>query len=461
MKKIWSVFKSLGERRFWMILLPLAIPIALQNLLTNSFQLVDTLMIGQLGDDAIAAVGLAGRISFFAGIVIFGFASGGSVFLAQYWGARDMAGLKRAYGFITLCNVAFATILALVCFLIPEQVMSILTNDAQMIKDSAQYLRIACFSYVGIAISQSGSTALRCTEKVKLPMYISFAAVIANAALNYALIFGKLGLPAMGIRGAAIATTISALMNPVLLYLFSIRSRNILMTPLREMFAITSSFVKEFLRRGTPVLMNELLWVIGMTIYDSVFGRMGPGNYTALTVFRTIENVAFVFFAGLCNACNVLVGKSVGESDFSRAKRDAARYMVLVPIFGVVVGSLLILLRNPILGLFSITEESARVAELLIIIYALEIGLRNIPYISIVGIFRSGGDTTYGLYVELGDYYLFAIPLTIVLGLVLKLDFPLVYLIMLLAEDIPKTFFCAWRFVSMKWIKPVKLISKE
>ncbi len=457
MKKLVNIFKSLSERQFWRVMLPLAIPIALQNLLTNSFQLVDTLMVGKLGDSAIAAVGSAGRISFFAGIVIFGFASGGAVFLAQYWGANDTAGLKRAYGFVLVCTTVFASILAVVCCVIPRQVMSILTDNPQMIADGAEYLRIACFSYVGIAMSQTMSTALRCTERVKLPMFVSFAAVGMNALLNYILIFGKLGFPAMGIRGAACATLISALLNPVLLLLFSIKSDNIIVSRLRDVFNFPKAFVKEFVRRAAPVLFNETLWVIGMTVYDAVYGRMGAGNYTALTVFRTVESIVFVSFVGVCNACNVIVGKSVGEGNYERAKLDARRYTLLVPILGLLTGGALILLRKPILSLFDITDASSHIAEMLMIIYGLEVGLRNIPYMTIVGIFRAGGDTKTGLIIEALDYYLLAIPLTIVLGLVLKLDFLLVYLIMLLAEDLPKSIFCLVRLLSDKWILPVDL----
>ena len=454
-KKFIYTVKSLKDRAFWAALLPLAIPIALQNLLTNSFQLVDTLMIGKLGDTAIGAVGAAGRVSFFAGIVIFGVCSGGAVFIAQYWGAKDIAGVRRAYGLITLITTAFAALLSLLCFIFPTQVLSILTNDADKIADGAEYLRIACFSYIGIALSQCFGTALRCTEKVKLPMYVSFASVVLNALLNYTFIFGKFGAPELGIVGAGVATTVSALLNPILLLLFSIRSGNVLTSKPRDMFDFSGGFVGRFIRRAYPVVLNELFWVTGMTIYDMVYGRMQPTDYTALTVFRTIESLSFVLFMGVCNSCNVVVGMAVGEGDYHRAKLDAARYLLLVPAIGTVMGVIMILVRAPILSLFDISAEAAYKASVLLLIYACEMSLRNIPYMSICGIFRAAGDTKSGLYFEMGDYYLFAIPLTIVLGLVVKLDFLWVYLIMLLAEDVPKSILCMWRFLTFKWIKPV------
>lgn len=454
-KKLRYVIASLGDRSFWAAMLPLAVPIALQNLLTNSFQLVDTLMIGKLGDTAIGAVGAAGRVSFFAGIVIFGVCSGGAVFIAQYWGAKDLLGVRRSFGLVTVITTAFALVLTVLCFIFPTQVLSILTNDPLKIEAGAAYLRIACFSYIGIALSQSFGTALRCTEKVKLPMYVSFASVVLNALLNYAFIFGKLGAPELGVVGAGVATAVSALLNPLLILLFSIRSGNILTSRPKDVFSFNSAFVKKFAKRAYPVVLNELFWVTGMTIYDMVYGRMDPTDYTALTVFRTIESISFVLFMGVCNACNVVVGMAVGEGDHARAKLDAARYLLLVPVIGTIIGGLLILVRMPVLSLFDISGRAAHTASVLLIIYAAEMSLRNIPYMSICGIFRAAGDTKSGLYFEMGDYYLFAIPLTVVLGLVVKMDFLWVYLIMLLAEDIPKSILCLWRFLSMKWIKPV------
>lgn len=455
MMKILKTIKSVFDRDFLKVMLPLALPIALQNLLMSSLQLVDTLMIGQLGEEAIAAVGSAARVSNLAGIILFGFASGGAVFLAQFWGSREIDKMRRTYGMLILCDVPVAVIIAGICMLFPESVMSILTNDAGMIANGASYLRIACISYIGLSLSQVFSTVLRCTEEVKLPLIASACSVVSNAFLNYVFIFGKLGLPAMGIEGAALATAISAFVTPLVLFVFSIVKKNILRSRIREMFSFETGFAKQFFIRALPVVFNEALWVIGTTGYDMVFGRMGSDNYSALTVFRTIEGIAYVLFIGICNACNVMVGKAIGEGNHDRAVDYAYRFMILVPILGLFIGALVIGFSNPILNLFDLSVSGRHAAMLLVIIYGLEVGLRNIPYISVVGIFRAGGDTKTGMLYDAPILYGFALPLTAVCGLVLKLNFVVVYVIMLLSEDLIKNFLCIRRVISKKWIMPV------
>ena len=455
MKKFFATFKSAFSLSFLKVMLPLAVPIALQNLLMSSFQLVDTLMIGQLGEVAIASVGSAGRVLNFIGIVFFGFASGGAVFLAQYWGSRDFEKMSRTYGLLLACNVPIAIIFGLICMLIPEKVMRIMTNDASMIETGADYLRIASVSFLGSALSQTFSTALRCSEEVKIPLISSLCAVIMNAILNYIFIFGKLGIPALGVRGAAIATSISSLVNAGMMLLLSIKKKNILMSSLKETFGFDLHFAKQFFRRALPVVLNEGLWVTASTGYDVIFGRMGSENYSALTIFRTVEGICFTFFIGICNACNVMVGKAIGAGDREKAIDYANRYMLLFPVVSLFIGLCAIALSNPILNLFKLTPAGRHTAWLLIFIFGLELALRNVPYISIVGIFRGGGDTKSGMYYDLPVMFLFALPLTAVCGLVFKLDFVLVYLIMLLSEDIIKSILCIRRYLSKKWIMPV------
>lgn len=444
------------DKNFWKSMLRLALPIAFQNLLTTSLSLVDTLMIGQLGDVSIAAVGIASQVAFFVNIAMFGIASGGAVFIAQYWGRGDRDGISRAYGMMLICNIPIALILSTVVFLFPNSVIGLFSNDQVAIAEGARYIKIACFSYLGVALSQTFSIVLRSTEEVKLPVVSGAVAVVINVILNYVLIFGKFGFPAMGVEGAALATTISGLFSPILMLVISIFKKNVLVPPIRKMFSISKEFVAEFFQRASPVLINETLWALGVMGYNAVFGRMGTGNYSALTIFRTVENISFVFFIGICNACNVMIAKRVGAGDIEEAKQYSKRFLLLVPALAVVVGAMVILLREPILGIFNIASEVHSTASILLLIYGLEMGLRNIPYVSVVGIFRAGGDTKTGMKYDLLSLWLLALPITAVCGLVLDMPFIWVYVIMLLCEDLLKNVLCIRRYLSMKWIQPVK-----
>ncbi len=452
--------RFLADRDFWRSVLPLALPITLQNLLTASFHLVDTLMVGQLGDATIAAVGVAGQISMFINIIFFGITAGGSVFIAQYHGARDRDGISRVYGLMMTFTIPAALIFALIGRCFSVQLLSIFTNEPELIELGAKYLRVACLSYIGIGLNQAFCIVLRSTEEVRLPMLTSATGVLLNAAANYALIFGKWGFPSMGVEGAALATVISASCGPVLLLAISLKRRNALRAPIRKMLSYNLAFVRAFWKRSLPILFNETIWSVGVMGYNMVFGRMGADNYAALTIFRTIENLGFVMFIGICNACAVLVGKRIGEGNEEAAKVCAGRFLILVPLVGAAVGVLLLLLTHPILNLFNITPDVRRTAHSLLIIYAVEIGVRNIPYVAICGIFRAGGDTKTGLKYDAICLYGIALPLVIVSAFWLKLPFLAVYVLMLLGEDLLKSYLCIRHYRGMSWIRPVVDVQK-
>ena len=453
--------KWLFDRNFLKDMLPLAFPIALQNLLMCSFRLVDTLMIGRLGDTAIASVGLAGQISFFVETITFGLATGASVFISQYHGANNRDGILRAFGATVLFSLPIGLAVAALAFLAPERVMAVLTDDPALIETGAQYVRYACFSYLGITIYNPLAVVLRSTENVRVPMVTSITAAVTNAVLNYCLIFGKLGLPEMGVAGAGLATAVSALLNPLLMLIISFAEKNVLCAPIKKFFDLPRAFLKEYWYRVLPALGNEGAWGVSVLIINMIFGRMGADNYAALTVFRTVENIVFVFFIGICNACSILVGKRVGMGDVSGAKDYSKRFFLLVPIIGVVLGAAIISLRMPVLSLFDISGQARHTAAMLMIFYGFEVSLRNVPYIGIVGVFRGGGDTKFGLFADAFCEYVVAIPISFVLGILLKAPFLTTYIAMILVDDAFKVTFVLVHYIRMKWIKPVRGVPGE
>lgn len=445
----------LGGADFWKPAIRLGFPVALQNLLVSSFSLVDTLMLGQLGDVAVASVGMAGQWSWLLSIFFYGISSGGAVFLSQYWGAKDFKGIRRTYGIMAVGALGIALAMALTAIFAPTLVMRIFSNDAVAIETGASYLRIAGLSYIALAFSQVFSTVLRSTEEVKLPLIASLFGVLGNTVLNYGLIFGKFGMPALGVQGAAIATVISSWIGPVVLFLISFKRRNLLICPLRELLSFDKGFVAKFARVSLPALINEGMWALGTLGYNMVFGRMGTMQYAALTIFRTIESMFFAFYAGMCHACGVLVGREIGAGRIKESVQYANRFTVVMPTFSILLGLLMIVTRGLFLRLFDVSPEVTEMAKSILLVYALEIPIRNIPYVTICGVFRPGGDTKTGVWYDLISVWLIALPLTAVAGLVLKLDFVLVYLIMVIAEDWLKAILCIRRLRSKKWIMPV------
>ncbi|MEA4914189.1 MAG: MATE family efflux transporter [Christensenella sp.] len=445
---------DLFDRSFWAVALPLIIPIALQNLLMTSFRLVDTLMVGRLGDVSIAAVGLAGWASFFVELLAFGMSSGAAVFVAQYHGANNKEGILRTYGMMLLFMVPLGLVFTVGVGLFPSFVMGLFTEDPALIAEGVKYLQFACVSYLSLTINLAISTMLRCTEQVKIPMVTSGIAAALNAVLNYVFIFGAFGLPAMGVAGAGLATAISSLINPILMLIISYVKKTIVIAPLKQIFAV-KGFFKPFWSRALSVLLNEFFWSVSILIVNMVLGRMGTDNYAALTVERTIEGLVFVFFIGLCNACNILVGKAIGAGDHDQGILYSRRFMVLTPIIGVLAGLLIVALRYPLVGLFDLSETAKHTARTLLVIFAIDAAVRYIPYVEVVGIFRAGGDTRMGLIVDVVCHYLFITPAVILAGLVWKLPFITTYIIMLAVDDVSKLIITIPYYRTMRWIKPI------
>jgi len=446
--------KHLFDRTFWTAVLPLAVPIALQNLLMTSFRLVDTLMVGRLGDVSIAAVGLAGWASFLVELLAFGMSSGAAVFIAQYHGANNREGILKTYGMMLLFLVPTGLLFTVGVAAFPEFVMKLFTEDPALIEAGVHYLRYACISYVSLTVNLAFSTLLRCTEQVKIPMWTSGFSAALNAFLNYTFIFGAFGLPEMGVAGAGLATAISSLANPVLMFAISLAKRTVLIAPMKKIFAVRG-FFREFWGRALSVLLNEFFWSLSVVGINMVLGRMGTDNYAALTVERTIEGLVFVFFVGICNACNILVGKSIGAGDLEQGKDYAKRFLAFTPLLGVVTGLIIVGLRHPLVGLFDLSATASHTAKVLLLIFAVDACVRYIPYVEVVGIFRAGGDTRYGLITDVVSQYVFILPAVVIAGLVLKLPFIATYIIMLAVDDISKLIITIPHFRSMRWVKPI------
>ena len=332
----------LGDKPFWKVAARLALPIAVQNMLTTSFTLVDTMMVSQLGDVALSSVGMAGQWGWLVTLLSFGLCSGMSVFVAQYWGVRDLKGIRRVMGMGIFSCLLLTLGFALVAACAPAFVIGLFNQDSAVLEAGSRYLRIVCISYPAVALSNVLSTVLRNTEQVKLPMYVSIFTTLANAVVNYGLIFGKLGMPELGVEGAAVATCISSWLGPVLLVVFSAFRKNLLIGPLKELFSFRWDNLRRFFQRALPVVINEGLWAGGTLILNMIYSNLGYEYYAGMTIFKTISDLAFASFVGLGNACVIMVGKSVGQGKIQRAVQDATRFTVLVPLVAAIMGLVVI-----------------------------------------------------------------------------------------------------------------------
>lgn len=448
------------DKKFWRSVIAVAIPIAVQNLLTSSFALVDTLMVGQLGDVSLAAVGIAGQWSWLLNMIIFGFCSGASVFFAQYYGEKNIRGIIHTYSIASISGLAASVVFMIVGLIAPREVISIFNRDADVLNLGSEYLKIAVFSYPAIMMNMIINIVLRSTQRVKLPMYVSFFTTILNAFLDYGLIFGAFGLPELGVRGAAIATVISAWSGPcIILVISAFLKDEIFFAPLRELLGFNKEFVKKFYHRAMPVILNETLWGMGTVAYNAIFSNMGYEYTAAVSILRTFENIAFSFFVGVTNAACVFIGQDIGSGKIRTGIKNSIRFMILVPLMGLIVGLIAIVFRNNLVGIFNmgntISEKTLLAANGIMIVYGIELAIRNVPYVAIVGVFRSGGETKKGMKYELLTLWMVSVPLTFVAAFIFKLPFVAVFTISYICEDYLKAFLCLRYFRTRKWIKPV------
>ncbi len=431
----------------------IAVPVALQNLLTTTGSMVDTMMIASLGNLEVGAVGLCAQFSSLMFSAYWGFVGGGMLFFSQYWGAKDDDGINRSYGLTLTCMMTVAVLFCAFATLFPELVMKLYTDKASIQSIGVQYLRIVGFSYPLMVLSMAMSALLRCTGQVRLPLYGSLSAVAVNIFLNWVLIFGHFGLPAMGVRGAALATLIAQGVNlAVVVTLAKAKGHPYLLAVTRH-FRWDRALVGTYFKKCFPIICNEVLIGLGNMVINIVLGRQPEEAIAAIAVFRTLEGLVIGFFAGFSNASSVLVGTEVGAGWLDTAYKRAWRLVYLCQGFIGLIGALLIALHTPILNMMGMRGESFRIAFELICVYAVAALIRMGNWTQ-NDTFRAAGDATYGTVLEIVFMWLMVLPCVWLTGMVWHLPTLVVFACCYVDEPIRYVLMQVHLFRG-KWIKPV------
>lgn len=443
-----------GNRSFRKELLRIAAPVAFQNLLISSLSVVDTLMIGQLGEVEIAAVGLASQLFFLSLLFFFGVSSGASVFISQFWGKKDIASIHRTFGFAFTIAGSAALLFAAVSLALPRQVLRVFTTDEAVVTAGVSYLRIVGVSYIFVAASVLCSVSLRSVEEAGTPLKATVFSIVLNVLLNYLLIFGAFGFPEMGVAGAALATTIARGGELVILYFSIYVKKNVLAAPLKEMFSFDREFVRRFFGTATPVILNEMAWATGMVMYKIVFARMGTGVIAAMNIVDTISNLFWVMFMGTSSACAVMIGKRVGMGRPEEAVTAAKQFAAISFFLGAVVGLGALVLAGFVPDLFNVSEEVKGMTARVLMLFPILFPLKTLNIHAVIGIFRAGGDTAFSFFVDLAGVWIVGVPLAFLGGLVWGMPIHLLFLL-LGFEEVAKTLLSYFRFRSGGWIRDV------
>jgi putative MATE family efflux protein len=445
--------RKFGNREFFKETLRLGLPVAIQGLLTSSLSFIDTLMVGSQGENALAAVGAAGQF----GGLLFGFywglCCGGTLFIAQYHGIHDEDGIRRAYGLTNTCMMALAVIFSVLAIFIPDKVMQIYVSDPDVCAIGATYLRALGVAYLFQTFSTALSTVLSSTERVKLPLVASIASILTNTGLNWFLIYGHMGAPKLGVMGAAVSSVVASIVNAAVLLIVCIKQKNIAVTHIDRMFHWSGDFVREYFIKSSPLVINETLYSLATLVVNIVYGRQGAGNLAAISIFRTVEGLAFSFFRGLSNASSVMVGKRVGAGELGEAKLYSRWSTMLCPMLSFSICACVVLVRGPLLSLFDVSDAVRMTATQILIAYMFLGPVRHTNYLQ-VNLFRSGGETRMGMFMEVGGIWLITVPMVLLTGMAIHAPFIIVF-ISSMVEELVKFPIELKYMLSLKWIKPV------
>lgn len=444
----------------------LAIPIAIQEVLTTFLQFVDNIMVSYIDTPAktesgesiaIAAVSFAGNNFFLFILLIVGITSGISIFTAQYYGDKDYTSVRKTVGASLICSIGGALLFTIPSFVFAEQFISFFSQNSAVIDMGASYLRIISFVYVFTGITFSLSSSLKSITDVKTPILVSILAVALNTVLNYLFIFGKAGFPEMGVDGAAYATLISGIVGSVTLILAMIYRKSPLVSKdLREYVTFPQGFIGKMAKTTMPVIGNEMGWALGIFAYNKIFATIGTD---AATAFSIAERVAFLFmvaFIGTSTATATLIGNTIGENQIEEAQENSRRIIYLAGITAVLV-ALFSGLLSPFWSNFVFKVQTGIMQEtitILIICTAITMPFKVINMHGVNGLMRSGGDTHFSMYVDIGCLWFIGIPIAIFSAVVFKMPVHYVYLLIGI-EEIIKSVIVMKRVRSGKWLNRV------
>ncbi|SET33906.1 putative efflux protein, MATE family [Natronincola peptidivorans] len=442
------------DKEFNKTLFAVAIPITLQNLISSSLNLVDTVMIGRIGEIEIAAVGLANQFFFVFILLLFGLNSGASIFIAQFWGKKDVANIRRVLGIALVIGGIISSLFAGFALFAPQGVLRLFTKDVETIKLGSTYLSLVAISYLATAISFSYSFGARSIGQAKLPMIISSISLVMNTLLNYLFIFGIGFIPSMGIKGAALATLLSRIAEMLLLLWIIYSKEHPLAGRINELLDISQSFLKNFFRTATPVILNEGLWALGMTMYLAAYARISTEAVAAIHIANTIQNLFMVIAFGIANACTIMIGNEIGANQQDNAVSYAKRFSIIGVVIGIVIGITLLTLTPLVVSFFNVSEVVRQSAAKILMVFSVVMSAKVFNTILIVGILRGGGDTKYSLFLEMGSVWLLGVPLAFIGALIWKM--PVYWVVALVSlEEILKALIGIPRVISKKWVRNI------
>lgn len=444
----------LKDRQFLKTLVTLMLPMVAQNLITLATQMMDSLMLGRLGQIELSASSLANQPFFIFNLLIFGMASGSSVLNAQFWGKGDVRSIKIVISICLKVALIVSILLGAAVIIFPETVMRIYTDDPEIIAAGAEYLKIVGFCYFFFGLSNTLLTTIRSVGIVRIAVIDSIFSLVCNSGLNYLLIFGSFGFPKLGIRGAAIATVIARMGEAVIVLVYILVIDRKLRFKIRDFWEFDVGLLKNYLKNGLPVAFNEVLWSVGISIQSMVMGRLGASVVSASQIASIVQQFSSVLIFGVANAAAIIIGNDIGAGKMERARERVTWFRIIGVILGIFASCLILGLSGPVVSFYNVPEETKQLATEMLRVLAVIVLFVAQTGIGVVGLLRGGGDPRFALFVDLAGLWLVATPAALLSAFVFGAPVLVVYACTKLDEPV-KLLMLAWRMRNHRWMRDV------
>lgn len=437
------------QNSFLKTVLYIALPIALQYMLQSSFYLIDQIMVGQLGSVSIAAIEIAGKPFFIYSFVVGAVAAIAGIMISQYYGKKDLAAVERSVSVNLTSVFVLAVIFILVSIFCAEGIVGIYTNDRNVTEVATPYLRIVTATYLPMGIASILAVRLRCMDKAVYPLYASIASAVINTGLNWLLIFGNLGMPKLGVSGAAIASVISQLVNVALIAVFYFR-----LTQKRMYFSLRlgKGGYYQYFAMLVPIVLTELLWTIGQNVNTYIYGHIGTKELAAMSLTGPVQGLFIGALSGISQAAGILIGKRLGENAYDEAYREAKKLCWYGFAGSIVLSVVLLSLKGLYVQAFQVEDEVRRTAADLLMVFALLAPFKVQNMVLGGGIIRSGGKTRYIMWIDVLGTWLVGVPLGLVSAFYFHLSIVYVYFILSM-EELVRWLISLSLFRSKRWME--------
>ncbi len=440
------------EKNFYKLIVSIALPIAVQNLINFAVGMIDTMMLGSLGEIQLSAAAIGNNLFFILMVLMFGLAGGSNILISQYWGKGDVKSIHKILALMYRACLIITSIFIGIAMFIPSAFIKLYTSDINVIEAGSAYLRIVAIGYIFYAITNCTIMILRSVKTVKISLIVYTASLVVNAFFNWVFIFGKLGAPVLGVKGAAIATVLARITEFTIVMCFMIFFENKINLKVKQLLKVDKVILKDYVANCTPVLFNELLWSSGSTMISIIIGRLGTETVAANSISNVVFNFVTVFIFGLSNATAVIIGNTIGEGRNEKAKEYARTIGVLSILMGLMAAGVIQVIKPVVVDFYNVSELTKSIAIDLMSVTSIIVIFQALGVNLMMGVLRGGGDAKFVLINDIIFMWVVAIPLGFISAFVLKWPVAAVFFIVK-SDEIIKSIISVIRVLSGKWVR--------